>query len=381
MGILANAAEGIDDDLGDSVDRLQFALLPLSTPLGKLVLVPMYEIVATGVTSLDPNNNRGLGQPFDRDAFDDARSLGIKAVHADTAEEARRKLERGETSASYGAWYQYKTQTYEFPQFVAATALPSTGGDPSESVGQPVRRDAYAHVLDLWAKWDARRFKLEVEGVGIVGQIGNATTNPAAPLGPVLLRQFGGALNAGWKFSDGRFVLGAEVGAASGDRDPGFGNRPGRGPGVCVPDNVHGGQNCPLDGAQFAPGDKTLDIRNFRFNPAYRVDLILFREILQGVTDAWYLKPQLRYELLDGLVAQAAIIYSQAMYASSTPSRVNRPLGIELDAGLSYQSDDGFIFFLNYGLLQPFGGLGYETAAGRDLSRGHAIRSGVAVKF
>jgi uncharacterized protein (TIGR04551 family) len=144
---------------------------------------------------------------------------------------------------------------------------------------------------------------------------------------------------------------------------------------------VSGGTNCSLDGAQFAPGDRTLDIRNFRFNPAYRVDLILFREILQGVTDAWYLKPQLRYELLDGLVAQAAVIYSQAMYATSTPSQIHRPLGIELDVGLSYQSDDGFIAFLNYGVLQPFDGLGYETPAGRDLSRGHAIRSGLAVKF
>jgi uncharacterized protein (TIGR04551 family) len=139
-----------------------------------------------------------------------------------------------------------------------------------------------------------------------------------------------------------------------------------------------------IDGAQFAPGDKVLDIRNFRFNPAYRVDLILWREILQGVTDAFYVKPTARYELIEGLAAQASLVYSQAMYASSTPSTVHKPLGVELDVGLSYQSDDGFIAFANYGLLQPLDGLGYAPGAsvpGRDITRAHAIRSGLAVKF
>src|SRR5919197_6111540 len=130
MGILSHAGGGIDDDLGDSVDRIQFALLPLSTPLGKLVLVPTYEIVATGVTSADPRFNRGLGQPFDRDTFDDAHALGLKIVHAETAEEVKRRLDKNETSFSYGAWYQYKTQTYEFPQWANAAALPSTGDEP-----------------------------------------------------------------------------------------------------------------------------------------------------------------------------------------------------------------------------------------------------------
>jgi uncharacterized protein (TIGR04551 family) len=174
------------------------------------------------------------------------------------------------------------------------------------------------------------------------------------------------------------------VGLASGDRNPGFGNRPGSAPARCDSNDPANGVGtiCDLEGQQFAPGDKVLDVRNFRFNPAYRVDLILFREILQGVTDAWYAKPQLRYELLEGLGAHVAIIYSQAMYASSTPSTIHSPLGIEVDLGLSYRSDDGFIAFLDYGLLQPLDGLRYENPAGHaGLSRAHAIRSGLAVKF
>jgi uncharacterized protein (TIGR04551 family) len=122
-------------------------------------------------------------------------------------------------------------------------------------------------------------------------------------------------------------------------------------------------------------------VRNFRFNPAYRVDLVLWREILGGVTDAWYLKPSVRYELFEGLGAEASLVYSQAIYASSTPSGVNRALGIEADLGASYRSDDGFIAALAYGVLQPLGGLGYAVAAGRELSRGHVVRASLGVKF
>jgi uncharacterized protein (TIGR04551 family) len=386
LGMLANAGGGIDDDLGDSVDRLQFALSPLSTPLGRLVLVPMYEIVATGVTSQDAGVARGLGQPFDRDTADDARAIGIKIVRQDTHEELKRKLERNQGSFSYGVWYMYKTQSYEFPQFVNASALPSTGQTDetqNAAVGSAVHRDAHAHTLDLWSRYQTRRFRLEVELAGIVGEIANASNDPAASLGPVLLRQFGGVAQADWKFGDDKFTLGGEAGFATGDTNPGFGNRPRRN---CTTSNgilsCTPAQARDIDGQQYAPTDHVLDIRNFRFNPAYRVDLVLWREILQGVTDAWYVKPSLRYEIFEGLAAQAAIVYSQAMYASSTPSTTHKPLGIELDLGVSYRSDDGFIAFIEYGLLQPLAGLEYAPGfGGRDLSRGHALRTGLAIKF
>ena len=382
LGILSHAGNGLDDDLGDSVDRLQFALTPLKTAVGQLVLVPMYEIVSTGVTTIDQRFTRGVGQPFDSDPSDDAKAVGIKVARIDTDEELRRKLERGEASTSFGAWYMYKSQGYEFPRFSNATSAVS---DP----GASVRRDAYAHTLDLWSRYQTKRFRFEVELAGIVGQI-NAAVDPSAVGGPVLLRQFGGAAQADWSLAGGKFHLGGEAGFASGDRDPGFGNRPTRG---CTTSSA-GVTTCPVpqtgnfDGQQFgAAGDGVQDIRNFRFNPAYRVDLILWREILQGVTDAFYLKPTARYEFIEGLAATASIVYSQAMYASSTPSTTSRPLGIEVDLGLTYHSDDGFVAFLNYGLLQPLDGLGYgpagapATAPQSSLSRAHAIRSGVAVKF
>lgn len=359
MGLLEHAGDGLDDDYGDSVDRLQFAIPLRSTPIGAITVVPYYDLTATGSTRLDSLVGSGGGQAVDAEQGDDATQLGFKIVKVETEEERRLALEQGLSSWNYGLYYGYRSQGYAFPVYDAGAG---TAADP---VGAPVRREASSHVLDLWTRWEKKGFSLEWEGTGIVGEIANASVDPAVTTGPVLIRQYGTALRAKLAASS-RITLGAEWGAASGDREPGMGNRPGRGP----------AQPGDIDGQQFAATGAG-DLRNFRFNPAYRVDLVLWREILGAVTDAWYLKPSIRYELIDGLAAQAAVIYSQAFYRESTPSTRNRALGFEIDVGLHYESDDGFGAWLDWGVLQPLDGW---NGAG-DLSRAHALRAGLAVKF
>jgi hypothetical protein len=68
--------------------------------------------------------------------------------------------------------------------------------------------------------------------------------------------------------------------------------------------------------------------------------------------------------VLDGLNVAAQVVYSQALVAASTPSQVNKSLGVELDLGVKYQSDDGFVFFLDYGLLKLLSGFDMTTGAG-----------------
>ncbi len=361
MGILANAGRGIDDDFGDTVDRLQFAIPVGQTPLGRLTIIPMLDFVAGGVTTAALGQNRGLGQPFDTDQGDDARALGVKILRLDGEDELKRKLDKGIASFNFGLWYSHKTQTFDFPSWrVGSTPAP----------GDVVRRDAFAHVFDLWARLETPLLHLEGELAGIYGEIGNAAASAGPVVGPVLLRQLGGAVNAAAKLSRGKVRLGGEIGMASGDRDPGFGYFPGVDP-------------------QYAAGDRVLDVRNFRFNRAYRVDNILFRELIGGVTDAWYVKPTLRWEFLEGLAASAQILYAAAMYATSTPSynplapgAAHAALGVEGDLGLSYASDDGFFAWLNYGIFFPMDGFNYPIGTtGHSISRAHALRAGLAVRF
>jgi hypothetical protein len=82
------------------------------------------------------------------------------------------------------------------------------------------------------------------------------------------------------------------------------------------------------------------------------------------------------------MVATAQIIYSQAMQASSTPSTVNKPLGIEADLGFTYTSDDGFVAFLQYGILKPLSGFDFPPGqTGGSLPIVMELHTGLAVKF
>ncbi|HEU4382557.1 MAG TPA: TIGR04551 family protein [Anaeromyxobacteraceae bacterium] len=411
LGIYANAGNGLDDDLGDNVDRLQIAI-PLPSVLGGLTLIPMYDYASAGLTtdSVNPSQAaRNTGQGVDLDPADDVGAIGIKVLRFDSPDEARRKLEKGSLVLNYGAWYSYRTQRYAFPfyklgdnpyqtSYTYSYDYTSIGGSAGTNTITlpPVKRGATSSTLDVWFKMESRRLKVELELVGIAGSIQDATTNPGFPLGPVNVLQAGGAVRGDYKFGEGRFTLGLEGGMASGDSSPGFGNYPGRT--VCAytaaPPPANPVNNtivvCStqepgiIDGRQYSYADAKKAWNNYRFNPAYRVDLILWRELIGGVTDGWYVKPTFRWELLPGLVGTAQIVYSQALMASSTPSTRHLPLGAELDLGLSYTSDDGFVAWIDYGYLQPLDGLHFfhsDPALNRDLARGQALRGGLAVKF
>jgi uncharacterized protein (TIGR04551 family) len=105
------------------------------------------------------------------------------------------------------------------------------------------------------------------------------------------------------------------------------------------------------------------------------VDLILFRNVLSRVQGAYYFKPQIDYDFSRGLNGQkfgggAAVIWSRASEFIQTPGH-KRDLGVELNFQLYYQSKDGslnddpdrmggFFTMLQYGVLFPLGGLGYQ---------------------
>jgi len=405
LGILTHAGGGLDDDYGDTVDRLQFALAPVQTPLGGLTFVPILDFNDEGVLYADPRFGAGSGQPFDADSEDDARSYAVKVARIDTDDELRRTLEAGRSSFNFGAYYNYQNQRNSFPGWnERGFAL-----DPKTLVGVPsgtllVERRVYNHVLDLWARFATARLRVELEGTGVYGHVGEAgvvvATSVGDPtpivksLGDVDLRQWGGALVTDYKAIPNKVSFGLDAGIASGDSAPGFGNVPNRfryDPGATAADGTFVFPPLgSIEGPQFGqPGDHS--IRNFRFNPAYRIDLVLWRNILGQVTDAWYLRPHLRWDILPGLGFDAAIIYSQAMYGQSTPSsnealvlsdgtpipkyNGKKALGVEGDLRLTYSTGDGFVAWTEWGIFEPLGGMG------KDLSRGNVLNAGLAIKF
>ena len=377
LGLVRASFDGLDDDWGDSRDRLQFAAYPVSTPIGMLSLVPFLDFDAEGPLQDDPRQGAGTGQPFAKDPNYDGRTWGFKVLRLDTEDELRRKLAGGQPSHNYGGIYSYSTLGRVVNPYYQVT------GAVARSDKQDVRRREYRHQVDLWYRYRTSRLTLEVEATGLLGQIGDPGMYSAGLdyTGPkVLMHQAGGAARITYQVTPGKVAMGGELGLASGDSAPGFGNDPGQ---------LNAAGTLPVYGAAEGPQygcrtsgrcDRTID--NLRFNPGYRVDMILWREILGQVTDAWYLKPTMRWDIVAGLAYDLQLVYSQAIYASSTPSASSastghRSLGVEWDNKLTYSTDDGFAAWLQYGVLFPLDGFNGAGAT----TRAHAIRAGLAVKF
>ena len=95
-------------------------------------------------------------------------------------------------------------------------------------------------------------------------------------------------------------------------------------------------------------------ITNFKFDPGYNVDLILFREVIGTVTDALYIKPHITYRVTEDLGIRGDFMWANALVQASTPG-LQFPLGIELDGTAWYRSDDGFFLMFQGGVLIPLG--------------------------
>jgi uncharacterized protein (TIGR04551 family) len=384
LGILANAGTSLDSDYGDTVDRLQFALPPFGTPLGDLVIVPMVDFDVTGVSHPDPHFGPGVGQPIDADQSDDALTLAIKVARLDTDDEIRRKLERNETSNNFGLYYNWRAQENTYPAWVELGYAGDFSNTNNTTIG---RRGAWAHIASAWYRHLSQKWRIEGELVGVYGHIGNINLAGSSATDPSIdttrlaqsinVQQWGLALQGEYKPAS-VVSIGFEVAAASGDSAPGMGNMPER---LYFPNGVGtgAGQLPPygsLEGPQWGrPGDHS--INNYRFNPAYTPDLILYRRILGQVTDSWYLKPSVRWDILPGLTLDGAAIYSQAMYSQSTPSsssldpndpnsalasKGSAPLGLELDGKLTLSPGNGFKGWGDIGLLKPLSGFGPGTS-------------------
>ena len=393
LGIVHNDGNCLDCDYGVTVDRFQF----VAEPLPGFFIVPTLDFDIEGLVS---GGTISPGQPYDVTQSDDAHTFGIVIARKDTDQKARVKLDAGGTIVNYGLYFQYRSQRNEYNQNGTTFTQEDPYQTPNPSLSRTYR-DAFLVIPDLWFKIERKSFRVELETAAYLGKVNvcdptQLTATGCAPLGRVTIAQFGGALQTEFRFLDGALKIGGELGVASGDSAPGFGNKPNR------PTNQTfqtlkpvGAQWGDYEGAQYgkrfcSPTSNNtcidLDIRNFRFNQDYRVDLILWREIIGGITDALYLKPGVNYAFNDSLSLFGNVIYSKALKPTSTPSGTSTQLGIEIDAGVRYQTDDGFYAQLAYGVLFPFDGLQFSYASpylGAPVSPGvaQALRAQLGIRF
>ena len=358
LGMVANSGDGYDSDWQTTVDRIMFV-----TGIKKwdLYFAGAWDFPNEGATSATTAQQQG--QPYDLSQLDDVNQYVLLVVRRRNAELQKLDLAKGNFVLNGGVLFVYRNQ------FLANDA--ANGGGVDQALNQTgdqvqkgyVRRGLSMSITDAWVQLLYKKFRFEAEGaliwgsldsIGFIGTPGDYT-NPTDPNNNGWkIRQFGLATQSEYRAVEDKLRIQFGFGYATGDPDT---------------------SSLTAGAGGFQPqltADRTFS--EFRFHPDYRIDLILFRNILQEVQGAYYFRPSVDYDFFrekngQKLGGGAALIWSRASEFIQTPGHA-RDLGVELNFQVYFQSRDGtlnddpdkmggFYTSIQYGVLFPLGGLGY----------------------
>lgn len=339
LGMVANGGDCLDCDSADAADRVAFI-----TPLLGHIFALAYDFSATGPQAKRRGQNRTIGF----EPHTDVRTVTFTMLRwKDDAARLRRRR-AGKTTVEYGSYITHRWQGSDIPSSYVSTAQPI---DPFANGGSGVMTRGFsASAFDGWFRLTFPWARVEAEAVFLTATIDQPSLVPGLLLrDPAKSRQIGAALQTDFGPIDSAVSGGLDGGYASGDPAPGFGVTQGA--------NAAAPRPGDLDGPQALPRrDNRID--NFKMHSDFRVDRILFREILGAVTDAVYARPHARVRIARArsaeLSAHAAVIASRAVEATSTLSG-KAPLGVEIDPSLVFATHS-FLASLDYAVLFPLSG-------------------------
>jgi uncharacterized protein (TIGR04551 family) len=360
LGMLSNGGDCLDCDSGDAADRVA-----LITPLGGWIWALAYDFGLSGPSAPMKDSNRAIDlQPS---ASVHTVSLAVMDWRTPLARERRR--EAGRTSFEYGALASYRWQKDDVPAEYLPLAAPV-----AIDAAQVVPRDYSAGAFDAWLRLTTPWLLVEAEAALLLARVGQPSLIPGVLLrDPVTSRQVGAALSSeiGGE-GDSAWFGGLDLGYASGDPELSI---------AAVPQP--GAAPVPPNGAVNVVR-RIVHLDQFRFHPDFRIDRILFHEIIGAVADAVYARPHARWRIAEvgsggALEASLAAVGSLAAVPASTPTG-QAPLGIEIDPTLAYRTQDGFVASLEYALLFPLAGLG-ALAPGAGATPAQQLRLLIAYQF
>lgn len=367
LGILANAGDGYDDDYQTTMDRVMFVT---GIKALDLYFAAAWDFANEGATT---ENLLDLqGQAHDAAERDDVRQVMLSVARRAHADLQQNALAKKRLVLNGGLYLLARRQRLANDLGGNASEGAVVPGAFPESLMQPrgvsgyVRRGALLVIPDLWVQALYQGFRFEAEAVTVQGRADNvSTTTGTVPseFDDWKFRMWGFATETELRLLEDRLSLDFKAGWASGDPEASEADLPGSG-------GLTPGYG---DGLQRQLGDDTYS--TFAFHPNYRIDLILHRNILSRVQGSYYVRPGVAYDFLRSTDGQRlgggfGAIWSRASSYMQTPGH-KRDLGIELNGKIYFQSKDGalndrpgtmggFYTQLEYGVLFPLGGLGYQ---------------------
>ncbi|MCA9578431.1 MAG: TIGR04551 family protein [Sandaracinaceae bacterium] len=336
LGMLYNAGDNLDGDYSSEIDRIQAI-----TRYSNLFFGASYDFAGEGVVMSPLTNLRAV--PFDFTGADDIRQFSFLAAYRMGEEEQEERLANGDWVLNAGLYFLYRKQ-----RLGSELAL-DRDDEVSSLDGLLVRRNARQVTPDVWVQFLWGDLRLELEAAMHIGSIRNTQRTEFRDEDRRILSG-GFALQAEYRLLDEALGIYLDTGLATGDSQArGISNR----------ENTY----------QQEDGNRRLT--HFGFHPNYRIDLILFRNVLGNIGGVYYLRPGLSYDLVrtafgQRVGARVDVIYSRANRTSQIREygdRNNNNLGLELDASVYYRSEDGpgltdgFYAAFQYGILFPLAGL------------------------
>lgn len=410
LGMMYNAGDDLDQDVGSTVDRIMFKT---GIPSIELYFAGMWDFADEGATGgpyygcqsggkgcdefeLQAQRYHPEAKRYDLIQSDDVSQWGIQIYRKRDPGLEKLDLAKGDVVANGGFYGIYREQSLE--------SFAKLGATPAEVSETLVWRGYQAFVPNLWGELKWKKLRVGVEAALVWGDIDNTVVRDGNNFvnhevegddgDGWDLQQFGFVLESDFRAVEDRLRIEFDTGFATGDADVEGIN--GFGPGGLS------GDAAPLGGldAQLTR-DRTYS--TFRFHPDYHVDQILWRRIMSRVQGAYYFRPGISYDFLRGGDGQRAggglnMVWSRATEPVQAPG--NSPdLAVELDAKVYYQGlggtydaegrvTTGFYGQLDYAVLFPLDGLGYlpgeRQERGEDqtsLSIAHMLRLYVGVLF
>ncbi|MCC6527935.1 MAG: hypothetical protein IT373_35140 [Polyangiaceae bacterium] len=338
LGMLANGGDCADCDGGDVADRAAL-VVPLLGHLWALA----YDLTSVGPTTRDKTDLRVVA--LEPTTF--VHNLSFAVLGWRGPEARARRTQAGKVTPEYGAFVSHRFQKNDVP----ASYLPTAQPVPIDAA-QIMARGYAATAVDMWGRVEGPGFRFEAEAAYLHAVVAQPSLIPGVLYrDPVTSNAWGMAFEGEVGDEAETYRIGLDAGVASGDAAPGFGAFPKAGAAASQPGDLDGPQANP-------PFDTTVD--NFRFSSDYRIDRILFREILGTVTDAFYFRPRIRGDVYRGrhskLELALAAVTSFAFRPESAPG-AERPLGIEIDPTVRYTNDVGVEAALEQATLLPLAGL------------------------
>lgn len=359
LGMVSNDGDCIDCDSSDASDRVAFV-----TSLGGHLWSAAYDFSSAGI-GIERTKNR---PDIDANRWDNVHSTTIAVMKVLSDSGLRRRRRGGRKTYEYGLLSSFRWQVQDVPASYMQDDYDPTPNDV-------MFRGYQAQLTDVWLRFTNANLRIELEAAYLHADIQQPSLYPEVLVdAPLTSDQWGFVLESDVGSDGDRLHFGMNAGLASGDPAPGFGSN--------NDIDMQYGSGGDIDGAQFQIGSD-MRVDNFLFHSDYRIDRILFRAIIGTVTDALFLKPHMRYTLASAktgtLTMHQALIYSQALYANSTPGG-ETPLGVEWNPSLEYLSSDGFGCQFDYALLFPLSGL-HNTRESIVSAPGQLVRIHLRYRF